>query len=56
MIRILLSTKLGELRWTQADMAKAAGIQLNTINKLYQFDFYFCKLIQQNVDRIIMLC
>lgn len=35
MIRILLSTKLGELRWTQADLARATGIRPNTINDLY---------------------
>ena len=35
MIRILLSTKLGEIRWTQADLARATGIRPNTINDLY---------------------
>lgn len=35
MIRILLSTKLGELRWTQAELARATGIRPNTINELY---------------------
>lgn len=35
MIRILLSSKLGELRWTQADLARATGIRPNTINDLY---------------------
>lgn len=35
MIRILLSTKLGELRWTQADLARATGIRPSTINDLY---------------------
>lgn len=35
MIRILLSTKLGERRWTQADLARATGIRPNTINDLY---------------------
>ena len=35
MIRILLSTKLGELRWTQADLARATGIRPATINELY---------------------
>ena len=34
-IRILLSTKLGELRWTQADLARATGIRPSTINDLY---------------------
>lgn len=35
MIRILLSNKLGEIRWTQADLARATGIRPNTINELY---------------------
>lgn len=34
-IRILLSAKLGELRWTQADLARKTGILPNTINDLY---------------------
>lgn len=34
-IRIMLSKKLGELRWTQADLARATGIRPNTINDLY---------------------
>ncbi len=35
MIRILLSTRLGELRWTQADLARKTGIRPSTINELY---------------------
>ncbi len=35
MIRILLSKKLGELRWTQADLARATGIRPTTINEIY---------------------
>lgn len=35
MIRILLSSKLGELRWTQADLARTTGIRPNTIGELY---------------------
>lgn len=35
MIRILLSTRLGERRWTQADLARATGIRPSTINELY---------------------
>lgn len=35
MIRILLSNKLGELRWTQADLARATGIRPSTINEYY---------------------
>lgn len=35
MIRILFSTRLGERRWTQADLARATGIRPSTINDLY---------------------
>ncbi len=35
MIRILLSRKLGELRWTQAELARATGIRPSTINEYY---------------------
>lgn len=35
MIKILLSRKLGELRWTQADLARKTGIRPSTINDLY---------------------
>lgn len=35
MIRILLSIRLGEKRWTQAELAAATGIRANTINDLY---------------------
>lgn len=35
MIRILLSRKLGELRWTQADLARATGIRPTTIGEMY---------------------
>lgn len=35
MIRILLSIKLGELRWSQADLARATGIRPSTINEYY---------------------
>ena len=35
MIRIRLSTLLGERRWTQADLARATGIRPSTINELY---------------------
>ena len=34
-IRILLSKKLGELRWTQSDLARKTGIRPNTINEYY---------------------
>lgn len=35
MIKILLSRKLGELRWTQADLSRATGIRASTINEMY---------------------
>lgn len=34
-IRILLSRKLGEVRWTQADLARRTGIRPSTINEIY---------------------
>ena len=35
MIRILLSTRLGERRWTQAQLSRKTGIRAATINDLY---------------------
>ena len=35
MIKIVLSRKLGELRRTQADLARATGIRPTTISELY---------------------
>ena len=35
MIRIYLSTRLGERRWTQADLARMTGIRPASINLLY---------------------
>lgn len=35
MIKILLSRKLGEVRWTQAELARKTGIRPTTINELY---------------------
>lgn len=34
-IKILLSTRLGEKRWTQADLACKTGIRPSTINDMY---------------------
>jgi putative transcriptional regulator len=34
-IRILLSTKLGELRLSQADLSRKTGIRPSTINEMY---------------------
>lgn len=41
MIKITLSTKLGELRWSQADIARATGIRLNTISELSMCEYMF---------------
>ena len=35
MVRILLSTRLGERRLTQAELSRMKGIRPNTINELY---------------------
>ncbi len=35
MIRILLSSRLGDRKWTQADLARKTGIRPTTINELY---------------------
>lgn len=35
MIKIILSRKLGELHWTQAEPSRATGIRPNTISDLY---------------------
>ncbi len=34
-IRVLLSTRLGERRWTQADLSRATEIRPTTIGDLY---------------------
>lgn len=35
MIKILLSSRLGDRRWTQADLARKTGIRPTTISELY---------------------
>lgn len=51
MIRILLSRKLGELRWTQADLARATGIRPSTINE------YFHELSARvNLEHLDLIC
>lgn len=51
MIRILLSAKLGEMRWTQADLARATGIRPNTINELYH------ELVDRvNLEHLDLIC
>lgn len=63
MIKILLSRKLGEMRWTQADLARATGIRPNTINELYH-DFaerinlehldLICEVLDCELDELIV--
>lgn len=51
MIRILLSTKLGEKRWTQADLARATGIRPSTIS-----DYYHEVTDRINLEHIDLIC
>ena len=50
-IKILLSTRLGERRWTQADLARKTGIRPSTINELYHD---ICERI--NLDHLDKIC
>lgn len=50
-IRILLSRKLGELRWTQADLARKTGIRPSTINEMYH---EICERV--NLEHIDLIC
>lgn len=51
MIKILLSRKLGELRWTQADLARATGIRASTINEMYH---ELCERV--NLEHLDLIC
>lgn len=51
MIRILLSKKLGELRITQAGLARATGIRPNTICELYN---EFCDRV--SLEQLDLIC
>ncbi|MBR2622458.1 MAG: helix-turn-helix transcriptional regulator [Clostridia bacterium] len=51
MVRILLSKKLGELRWTQADLARATGIRPSTINEYYH---EFAERV--NLEHLDLIC
>ena len=51
MVRILLSKKLGELRWTQADLARTTGIRANTINEMYH---EICERV--NLEHLDLIC
>ncbi len=50
-IRILLSRKLGELRWTQADLARKTGIRPTTINEMYH---EICERV--NLEHLDLIC
>jgi putative transcriptional regulator len=50
-IKILLSKKLGELRWTQADLARKTGIRPTTINEMYH---EICERV--NLDHLDRIC
>lgn len=51
MIRILLSTRLGERRWTQADLARKTGIRPATINE------YYHEIAERvNLEHIDLIC
>lgn len=51
MIRILLSKRLGELKWTQADLARATGIRPTTIS-----DYYNEIAEQINLNHLDLIC
>lgn len=51
MIRILLSTRLGERKMTQADLARITGIRPNTISELYH------ELVDRvNLEHLDLIC
>ena len=50
-IRIMLSRKLGELRWTQAELARKTGIRPATINEMYH---ELCDRV--NLDHLDRIC
>ena len=63
MIKILLSKKLGELRITQADLARRTGIRPNTINELYHEIAYsikfehlekICSVLECDISELIV--
>ena len=51
MIRILLSKKLGELRFTQADLSRATVIRPNTIN-----EYYHELSVRINLEHFDLIC
>lgn len=51
MIKIHLSRLLGEIRWTQKDLARATGIRPSTIN-----EWYHELVTRLNVEHIDKIC
>ena len=50
-IRILLSARLGEKRWTQANLSRATGIRPSTIGDLYN------EMVERvNLDHLDLIC
>lgn len=50
-IRVLLSARLGERRWTQADLSRATGIRPSTIGDLFN------ELAERvNLDHLDLIC
>lgn len=56
MIKILLSRKLGELRMTQADLARRTGIRPSTINEIYHELCYRINLEHLNLICEVLNC
>ena len=54
MIRILLSKKLGELKWTQADLARATGIRPTTISDYYNDLDLICEALDCSPTEILV--
>lgn len=50
-VRILLSKKLGEVRWTQADLARKTGIRPSTISEMYN---EVCARV--NLEHLDLIC
>jgi len=50
-IKILLSARLGERRWTQADLSRATDIRPSTIGDLYN------EMVERiNLDHLDLIC
>lgn len=51
MIRILLSSRLGDRKWSQADLARKTGIRPTTISELYH------ELVERvNLEHLSLIC